>query len=487
VPLSGTAVPLRPNAQLFAAVPLVVQFSVPPSSVPLPLPVTATPLHVALYAIVAVVAPVGVTVQFIAEQVPIVVVVVFDRHDPENALIAGVGVVGVSDVDRPQAAAIIDIVRTAEKSMRLINGSPISHDTTRTFAGQLGYHLDGMARPSAPQALGIRADANARIGAGHAMRCIALAEAWRRAGGDTALFTVAPPPLVCAAAERRRIEVRPFGSDAAAWDALAAWARERSDPWVVLDSYELGRDAQRAARACGARVLVIDDGAAGREFECDVLVNPNVGADALDYEIGAATRCCFGPSYALLRSEFTHAAPARRFDAPASRIVVTFGGADVHNQAARVARMLAASTPPLDVTVVAGQAHAPPPDIAPAAGVHLRWQSPTDDMAALFGRADLAICAAGSTCWELAHLGIPALTLVVADNQKGVASGLHAAGVIVNLGSFDGVSDAKLASAFETLRRGDARAEMSRRGRELVDGRGADRVVEAMRLAAVEA
>lgn len=45
--LSGVAVPPNPYEQLFAAVPLVVQFSVVPFSVPLPVPVTATPLHVA--------------------------------------------------------------------------------------------------------------------------------------------------------------------------------------------------------------------------------------------------------------------------------------------------------------------------------------------------------------------------------------------------------------------------------------------------------
>jgi spore coat polysaccharide biosynthesis predicted glycosyltransferase SpsG len=108
-------------------------------------------------------------------------------------------------------------------------------------------------------------------------------------------------------------------------------------------------------------------------------------------------------------------------------------------------------------------------------------------MAALLAGADLVICAAGSTCWEAAHLGIPALTLVVADNQMRVAAGLSEAGVVRNAGWFHAVSDAALAAAIASLvRDGAARAEMSGRGRALVDGRGADRVVRAMRLALVE-
>ena len=99
----------------------------------------------------------------------------------------------------------------------------------------------------------------------------------------------------------------------------------------------------------------------------------------------------------------------------------------------------------------------------------------------------MAICAAGSTCWELAHLGVPALAVIVADNQIRVAAGLHEAGVLRSAGWFDRISDGELASAIDTLRRDAGRAEMSRRGRALVDGLGADRVVEAMRLVAVDA
>jgi spore coat polysaccharide biosynthesis predicted glycosyltransferase SpsG len=160
----------------------------------------------------------------------------------------------------------------------------------------------------------------------------------------------------------------------------------------------------------------------------------------------------------LLRSEFTNESTLRRFDEPARRIVVTFGGADAHNQAARVARLIGSLTPPIDVTVVAG----------------------STDMARQLRNADLVVCAAGSTCWEVAHLGIPALTLIVASNQERIAEGLHAAGVVRSLGWFDRVSDDTLAGAIESLRRDPARADMSRRGRALVDGHGADRVAQAM-------
>ena len=48
--------------------------------------------------------------------------------------------------------------------------------------------------------------------------------------------------------------------------------------------------------------------------------------------------------------------------------------------------------------------------------------------------ADLAISGAGSTCWELACMGLPAVTLVLAENQRAIAEQLNAAGLVLNLG-----------------------------------------------------
>src|SRR5216117_2053634 len=140
--------------------------------------------------------------------------------------------------------------------------------------------------------LAIRADANARVGAGHVMRSIALAEAWRRAGGEAILFTVSAPPFICGAAERRGVSVRSHASADATWHALVSWVRPNTDAWVAFDSYELDHVAHRSIRASGAHLLVIDDCAPHAEFDCDILVNQNIGAEDFGYRLDAATRRC---------------------------------------------------------------------------------------------------------------------------------------------------------------------------------------------------
>jgi UDP-2,4-diacetamido-2,4,6-trideoxy-beta-L-altropyranose hydrolase len=104
------------------------------------------------------------------------------------------------------------------------------------------------------------------------------------------------------------------------------------------------------------------------------------------------------------------------------------------------------------------------------------------NMAELMAWAELAVSAAGTTCWEMCRLGLPALLVDLADNQTPVARELHRRGCAVYLGSSSKVSAEELAKQVERLRNSqEDRRIMSSRGRELVDGEGARRVVSILR------
>jgi RimJ/RimL family protein N-acetyltransferase len=94
---------------------------------------------------------------------------------------------------------------------------------------------------------------------------------------------------------------------------------------------------------------------------------------------------------------------------------------------------------------------------------------------------DLAVTAAGSTCWELAMLGVPALAIVVAENQVPLAAGLARAGAAVNLGWGHQITPQSLADAIGSLLDDLAqRRQMAQRGQELVDGLGTSRIDRAI-------
>jgi spore coat polysaccharide biosynthesis predicted glycosyltransferase SpsG len=103
------------------------------------------------------------------------------------------------------------------------------------------------------------------------------------------------------------------------------------------------------------------------------------------------------------------------------------------------------------------------------------------DMPALMAWADLAIAAGGSTNYELAFMGLPTITVILAENQRSIAEGLADAGIVRNLGDASTVSDEELGEAIQQLA-GDRRAReaMSSRGHQLVDGLGTKRVIGEM-------
>ena len=308
----------------------------------------------------------------------------------------------------------------------------------------------------------IRADASTAIGWGHAMRCLALAQALP----ERPTFVMDDPPAAFVERAEPDAEVVALGSG---YDVAGA-------EWVVVDGYHLGSDYQRALRESGARVLVIDDHAHLDSYDADILLNQNLGApDYRDRAPGA--RLLLGPRYALLRREFRDLTPPDR-PPEARRVLVTLGGSDPDGVTVRVVRALERVERPLEVQVIAGAGN-PHLEALERAAADLVVDA--HDMPSRMMWADLAVTAAGSTAWELARVGTPQITIVLADNQRPIARGLADAGLAVSLGWHADLDEETIAAAVTALV-DDAgrRAELSRRGRELVDGQGALRVVAAM-------
>jgi spore coat polysaccharide biosynthesis predicted glycosyltransferase SpsG/RimJ/RimL family protein N-acetyltransferase len=260
-------------------------------------------------------------------------------------------------------------------------------------------------------------------------------------------------------------------------------ASERSD-WVVFDGYELGADLPAAAREEGARSLIVDDLGVLSGDPVDILLTQNAHASRAAYAgRTGGMRLLLGPRYALLRRAFAAYGEWRRSTRSADlSVLVTLGGAD---PAGATELVLGAIGDAMSATVVLGGAN-PRADAIErgvrADGVTLLRD--TEEMPRLMAEADLAVAAAGSTAWELAYMQLPALAIVVADNQLDVAASIAEAGVAINLGRVDSLDGGDLRRELTALAADLPRRErMAAAGRALVDGNGARRVVRAMEAA----
>lgn len=341
---------------------------------------------------------------------------------------------------------------------------------------------------SAGKHLLIRADGNPQIGLGHLMRCLALAQHWLVHCGPVTFALAQEVPVFAErlgreGASLRRLAVEP-GSLADA-DATAALARELGAPWIVCDGYHLGAAYQSRVKASAPRLLFVDDYGHGEEYCADLVLNQNLYAEPTPYQRrSSGTELLLGSRYALLRREFTaHPAQARTVPARAGRLLITLGGADPAGFTS-VALAALADVADMEALVIVGGSNPHGERIAAAAsalGERVKVVAAVDDMPARMAWADLAVTAGGSTCWELLYMAVPALVVVLADNQVRVAEAVARHGAGIDLGRYTTIDAARLASAIGALASDQpVRLAMADVGQALVDGRGAERVADAM-------
>jgi UDP-2,4-diacetamido-2,4,6-trideoxy-beta-L-altropyranose hydrolase len=256
--------------------------------------------------------------------------------------------------------------------------------------------------------------------------------------------------------------------------------------WLTLDGFHFTADYQKAIRENGHKLLVIDDMAHLEYYHADILLNQNIFASSLHYFCDQDTVKLLGCEYVLLRREFLRYKNWKReIPKRARKILVTMGGSDPDNVTLKVVRLLnSLNDPDLEVKVIAGPAN----QNVNSLEKELQLSSSTfhllrgvSDMPELMAWADAAISAAGTTCWELAFMGLPSLVIALADNQRSVAKNLEAEGAAGNLGWHEDLAGDKVCQTLSALLRDPIKREdMARVASKLVDGRGVDRVTREL-------
>src|SRR5262245_21508445 len=132
----------------------------------------------------------------------------------------------------------------------------------------------------------IRADGDRRIGTGHVMRMLALAQQARSSGDEVWLASARLDEQVAdrvrtAGIEIERAPVEPGSPADSTW--LIERASAGSADWVIVDGYRFPVRYQEALRAAGVRVMVVDDDGHCRKYAARFVLNQNVSASHLLY------------------------------------------------------------------------------------------------------------------------------------------------------------------------------------------------------------
>ncbi len=347
-----------------------------------------------------------------------------------------------------------------------------------------------------------RVDASVEIGSGHVMRCLTLARALREHGIQCA--------FICREHEGHLgelIKKNGFGlfllpteieSDLQTDSGLAHsnWLHcsidmdvkqtrqvlpEKID-YLIVDHYALDARWESQMRSVCQKIVVIDD-LADREHDCDILLDQNLGTTEGDYSGLVPTHCIklIGPKFALLRPDFTQwreYSLQRRKHPQLKNILVSMGGVDKDNITRQILHQLSISSLPAEctITVIMG---ATAPWLEDIQNFAIKMPIATkvlvnvENMAELIANSDFAIGAAGATAWERCCLGVPSLTMVIADNQKKVAAALaEKKATILYNPSVTMEENVQLVLDINKYK------ELSSASAAIVDGLGIDKVVE---------
>jgi len=317
-----------------------------------------------------------------------------------------------------------------------------------------------------------RCDASAKIGVGHVMRCLTLADELSACGWRAA-FVVSPETLnTVPALLTRGHDVMPLPNGEMQDSDLLQTQFENLKirypsgcDWLVVDHYGLDAEFEGMCRNWAGSILVIDD-LADRPHKCDTVLDMSLDHGIEKYADLLVKEGTFlsGPRYALLRPQFRKSRQqslSRRKDNRLERLLISLGGTVSPQIIEEVLAGVHESGLNLKVDVVGGLCAGEPPQT----DSNIHWYTGVDNMAVLMSQADLSIGAGGTTSWERCALGLPTVMLSLADNQCGNIQALTQAGAAC-------ATDIERTAIAQCLQMLPDLESMSKKAAEICDGWG---------------
>ena len=362
----------------------------------------------------------------------------------------------------------------------------------------------------------IRADANSKIGMGHVMRCLSVADALIKRREEVLFVTAddTPVPLLI----KKGIPYRVLHTDYAdmeaelhkLWNALSELpqgpgvpeaALPQRNTFILVDSYYV---TEKYLAALKKRITTIYmDDIYAFSYPVDMLINYNIYGEEMGYEKDAAfadTKLLLGANYVPLREEFSAGAgygqSRKEFSegvenvTPAADggILITTGGSDSFNLAGQLLMeaMKYDALKTKEYHVVSGSLNPHIGELQALAQKHenIHIHCNVTNMAELMAESEVALSAGGSTLYELCAVGVPVIAFSFAENQERLVQTFVKRGIAQYGGNYRTDGNKMIQNTIAGLQKlcGDEalKTEYRRKALQLVDGRGAERIAEAL-------
>ncbi len=331
-----------------------------------------------------------------------------------------------------------------------------------------------------------RVDGNDIIATGHVMRCMSIAAQVKKLGMNAVFVTADDFP-------RELIESNGFSVDVigTVWndleketEVLCGYVTSHNVEVLVIDSYYVTQDYLERLSAI-TKIVYVDD-LFKFAYPVHTVLNHSVFANDDGYRelyIGEnVPNLLVGGEYIPLREEFSDI--NRKVSPEVKNVLITTGGTDILNVAGNILKAVDGNEQLMSCVfhVIVGCFNNNKDklrSIAERSGEHIILHENVNDMSYWMVACDAAISASGSTLYELCACGTPTICVEVADNQKG-ADNWEKGGYMLYAGNAANNMDECVKECIDKLilynNNFEKREQMSIKMRELVDGKGAERV-----------
>jgi len=255
---------------------------------------------------------------------------------------------------------------------------------------------------------------------------------------------------------------------------------------VVVAGKSVDSDYVRELRKTGTLVMLFDS-TAGAKHPADLIVNPFLAPTRKAYKPDASTQLLLGHRFALCRGIFRRQRTIRAVEPPQPyRVLVAMGDDDHAGQALDRTRELL-EMPKIGKVSIATRTHHPRyeeiKDLAGESDGRVEIVTELKELMTRLVRVHFALTSGDMWSLELCVVGIPQLILSQTDHHARNGKKMDEECVATYLGDSDKVPSAELHAAVELLLTDEKeRKGMTRCARNLIDGRGPDRIVNGMEI-----
>ena len=261
-----------------------------------------------------------------------------------------------------------------------------------------------------------RVDSSSKIGIGHVMRCLVLAEQYKK---DNIVFATqnlegnANQKIID---EGNKLIVLDDGSV----NQLIQKIDELNVDMVIFDHYGINYDFERAIKeGSGVKILSFDD--IYKKHYCDILLNHNIYADAGKYKSLVPDFCeirC-GEKYTLVRDEFKKIEIKKKLPNKGKIVIfVCLGGADTNNISLPVLEILS----DFDNVIVNLATTSSNKNIDQLLGFSKQYEDINIcincNVAELMSNSNFSIITPSVIVHEVMTIKLPFIAMMTADNQE---------------------------------------------------------------------